>query len=371
MIVTSPSVRIAGSLYGRKKCADRGFTLVELLVVIAIIGVLVALLLPAVQQAREAARRMQCKNNLKQVGLALHNYHGAHNVFPYGFRDDGPLATLNRETWMQLLLPYLEQPAVYQSYRALADSISLRHLGVITVPLGESNAGVAIPVLQCRSDPSSPAFVTSRLGSTTALNIPGEGFKHFQGNYVVCAGTMTGGYPLIQTVNRVSQWALENPSDGMFYYVSRTRFADVTDGTSNTIMASECIIRGKSGDTFGDAGDYWGGGNHAGYGFSTFNPPNTPVPDVVYQCKLPTFQGLRTPSNWPGAPCVSVARYSSNTAADAATTPHIINHARSYHPGGVQILLADGSVSFISNQIDRLIFQRLGTRAGGEAVSGF
>src|SRR5690606_6587662 len=138
--------------YGRA-----GFTLVELLVVIAIIGVLVGLLLPAVQAAREAARRMSCSNNMKQLGLSMHNDHDTHRKFPYGYLSDNDSATLKRDSWYQNLLPFIEQQAYYEQYKnsfatyGASAATYIHHLPV-------EFAGIAIPAFMCPSDPSGPAL---------------------------------------------------------------------------------------------------------------------------------------------------------------------------------------------------------------------
>ncbi|MFG0262303.1 MAG: DUF1559 domain-containing protein [Novipirellula sp. JB048] len=157
----------------------RGFTLVELLVVIAIIGVLVGLLLPAVQAAREAARRMSCSNNLKQLGLAMHNYHDTHQKFPYGYLAESDSQTLMRECWYQNLLPFVEQQAYYDQYKnAFATYGPSMATQIHQLPA--ELAGVVIPAFMCPSDPSGPAH-----GG-------GGSDRGFQGSYGVCSG---GGTP--------------------------------------------------------------------------------------------------------------------------------------------------------------------------------
>lgn len=152
-----------------KRFRYRAFTLVELLVVIAIIGVLVGLLLPAVQAAREAARRMKSSNNMKQLGLAMHNYHDTHQKFPYAYLADSEATTHMRECWHQQLLPFVEQQAYYEQYKNTPASY--------VQYLPQSLQGTAIPAFMCPSDPSAPAL-TRYSGSQSG----------FQGSYGVCAG---------------------------------------------------------------------------------------------------------------------------------------------------------------------------------------
>ncbi len=298
------------------------FTLIELLVVIAIIAILVALLLPAVQQAREAARRSSCKNNLKQIGLAMHNYHDTHRTFPYGVRHAGDSSAMHeRETWMQQLLPFVEQAPLYDIYSA--DTT----MGIWGIPV--SIGATVIPVLMCPSDPSTPGFNYRGL---------------FEGSYVGCAGS---------TRIRMNDTNPNNVAmNGILYMQSKTQMRDIIDGTSNTIMHSEAIIRGKTGIGWGAAGQYWGGGRWGSGMFTTLEPPNTSIADEHYSCKSVVLN----------APCIS-----TNSTADIT----IQNFARSYHTGGAQCLLADGAVRFVSENVDRGTFHALGTRAGGEVVGEY
>jgi len=304
----------------------RAFTLIELLVVIAIIAILVALLLPAVQQAREAARRSSCKNNLKQLALAMHNYHDAHSVFPYGWQREVSGATHRRECFFHRLLPFIEQGALSDVYEA--DETEY----VFYIP--KSLAGTPVDVYMCPSDPAGPA--TGGSGNDNG----------FQGNYVVCAGgdVDSSGIPIGLTGSKTT---------GLFYQSSSTKFRDVRDGTSNTLMWGEGIIRGSTGGSWGGLGGYWGGAPHGSFGFSTAETPNTSVPDRVYSCKSTTF---------PNAPC-------ENGNADGLAGRY--NFSRSYHDGGVQFALADGSTRFISENIDRLTFRYLGQIQDGEVLGEF
>ncbi|MCA9083556.1 MAG: DUF1559 domain-containing protein [Planctomycetaceae bacterium] len=297
-----------------------GFTLIELLVVIAIIAILIALLLPAVQQAREAARRTQCKNNLKQLGIAMHNYHDTHSVFPYGYYDSNTYH--GRDTWMQQLMPFYDQAPAYNKYAA-----SNAKWVMDTPP---EIKDLKIPGLMCPSDPSAGGF-----GGGGGARAGGKGF---QGNYVMCAGNT------LMTRN-------SRTLNGIAFRESSIGFRDIIDGSSNTLMSSESILRGEQVGGWGGAGGYWGGAPHGSYGFTSLENPNTTVADQVYQCKSTTF---------PRAPCTSILGGSA-----------LRNFARSYHTGGVHVLMCDGAGRFVSDNISNVIWRGIGSRADGEVVGEF
>ena len=298
-----------------------GFTLVELLVVIAIIGILVSLLLPAVQSAREAARRTQCINNFKQWSLSFHLFHDTNRELPIGSRNNP------RQTWVMYLWPYIEEKAL-DNQNELKQHFYLKP-GTIAGTL-EGLTGQYLAMYQCTSD-----FGSDQTRGT---------YQRRRGNYVVNWGNVTYGQ------------AEEPPGLAPFSHIGgnrseprTTRFAHIVDGTSKTLLLSE-VLRAWSEDD-----NDWRGDIHNDDGvcrFHTLVTPNTSAPDII---ESGWFQRTGDPK----MPAVAGARHAQVAAA------------RSRHPGGVNVALCDGSARFIAEGIGQIPWRALGSMDGEEAQTSY
>ncbi|MCI0358030.1 MAG: DUF1559 domain-containing protein [Planctomycetaceae bacterium] len=351
-----------------------GFTLVELLVVIAIIGVLVALLLPAVQAAREAARRSSCQNNLKQMGLAAHNFEDTYKYLPptqhttvLPSPTTGLPATFSSGATLQaLMLPFLEQSNVSALFNNDYDTNSDRHI-VTGVLLANANAAARLQDLKvflCPSDPSQArTFNAGRLNYKGSLGC----FPHLRGiggdpNRSLNAGQLLGvfGHPLIQGQVMLG-----------------TRLAEVTDGTSNTTLFAEVVrgnITGESsgGGLFDYTTNMIGSGNYTitdGRGVTECNngagsPTIRYVGQQYYRALPQNFLYTHTmPINWNKKVTANQKYSCGNTAFNSI---HL--GASSYHPGGANVCLTDGSVRFVGETVDFAVWQAVGTKGRGEST---
>jgi len=325
-----------------------GFTLVELLVVIAIIGVLVALLLPAVQAAREAARRATCTNNMRQVGLALLNHHDSKQAFPRGtYNHIDSLTTpppfngnQNRRCWMHDTMPFFEQQALYARF----DAFMKTHAVAWDFP--ESHTPISL--LMCPNDPVGPKQRTwthsspGPGGPFPALDGSGPS-QGFSGNYVTSSGSTYFNLGILDGGTNPSSKFSAN-LNGLFFAVSKVRMKDITDGTSHTAMLSEIILSPDNSDD-DLRGRYYNscGGN---VNFVTLYPPNTSIADRL---------NWLSASAVPEAPAFPCTRCFSDKAYASA---------RSYHAGGVNLVAADGSVHFVPNEIDPTVYRSFGSRNG-------
>lgn len=347
---------------------ESGFTLVQLLVVIAIIGVLVALLLPAVQQAREAARRMSCQNNLKQLGLAMHNFHDTYGAFPVGTTDDD----MNNWGWGMYLLPYIEQDNLYTAMttRAAANVPpaylvykSGSHINVDTYDSTTSSSNPTAVV-----NPNTGSATAGQGGATVLLQafvcpsdtLPEHEDNGFaKSNYLGCMGSNYGG--TAPNMSDAYPWNTgveggQSPGSLGTNYWGRTmngvfgadnnntetymrRFADITDGTSNTIAIGEVSVSEHVTTT--NVSDtrfpIWAGGN----GFC---------------CAMRRLGGVLRMAN--------SQFYINRRVGDASDQSF-----GSQHPGGAQFVFCDGSVSFLSENINTNIYSYMAGRNDGNVIS--
>ncbi|SIO36764.1 prepilin-type N-terminal cleavage/methylation domain-containing protein/prepilin-type processing-associated H-X9-DG domain-containing protein [Singulisphaera sp. GP187] len=336
----------------------RGFTLIELLVVIAIIAVLIALLLPAVQAAREAARRSQCTNNLKQLGLALHNYHSTHTTFPIGMSKNPYANTcgtggLDYRGWagwsaQAQMLPQMEQMAVYNacnfSWNPMQDSCGL----TIASTTNSTATNTIVSTFLCPSDPNSG---TSRINNYQASRGPNS---------------------------------QQNPETvpGLFARYTSYGLKETTDGSSNTIAFSE-VLAGKGAMKNGYRGNVPTAVNTATYAVYNVATIQATVPTMLSGCaaafKTGTSIGEDNGYRWStgrqgytlfstvATPNASFGgcRMDSGAGSDSQ---HITN-ASSAHSGGVNVLMADGSSRFIKDTVNQVTWWSLGSKDGGEVIS--
>ncbi len=334
----------------RQTSSRRGFTLIELLVVVAIIGILIALILPAVQHAREAARRMSCKNNLKQLGLAMHNYHDSYRTFPAGSITRGPDVYATANT---MLLPHLELS-------------SLRNLYNNNVPWDKQSPKVAttvIPVFICPSNSGrttggslvvDTVFPDAPVGDTFAVT-----------TYLYCKG-VSDAWCSPPGIRPIRQNGMFNSSHGNW----ASRIADITDGSSQTIAMGEgatgspwvlCHGAGCTIPTAIPAEQAWLVGGVT----TTLTASNGILATSIFGCTVDPLNKNPVTDASIDVPTATDCRSSFNGGR------HSTSNFRSSHLGGGNFLFGDGSVRFVGENIDRSIYRGLSTIAGGEVIDAW
>ena len=354
----------------RTPLRSRGFTLVELLVVIAIIGILVSLLLPAVQSAREAARRMQCSNNLKQIGLAIHNYENATNSLPpgSGFYGGSPVAlgsmpgferfagpqANNRANLLYRILPYMEQQALYEAFggdKVTQDNARMPDPN--NKQGGELLRGQRIPAYICPSDNNSgrtatvdgrpsriqPSNYQFSMGPTNSMSnsprctCPTAVFNVLKARSQTGTNVNRPAGPFTRRGGIIPRYVRGNAG-----YVGK--FADVSDGLSNTIFMGEVIVDWSS---------------HALNGWSHANQWG---------------RFTQVPINWDTRyTSLAAATAAGKTGCEARCNWNTAEGFKSRHSGGAQFVMGDGSVQFVSEGIDMVTYNALGSKANGDAVN--
>ncbi len=352
---------IKSAKYPRRQ--ESGFTLVELLVVIAIIGILIALLLPAVQAAREAARRSQCSNNMKQIGLAFHNYHGSYNAFPFSWMADvfmPPPPPINIQVWGTRLLPFLEQGALYQRYDdrtpAVNEAAGFGHNATV-VATNIAVISTLLPVFVCPSTPGGANRIYDVSLPSAASGFPVDlTWREAASDYIAASG-VRGVFANLAYANFPGgaggdrEGALRSVGRGLYGNSQEVSgIAQIRDGTANTILIGERV----------GGPDIWWKGNAI---------PRNYLNGALHGANGGGWGNFLNGEHW-----LQGALYDGSQAPNGGPCPINCSSLRgdgyySFHPGGINVLLADGSTRFISETVESFVFASMITRKKGETFT--
>jgi prepilin-type N-terminal cleavage/methylation domain-containing protein/prepilin-type processing-associated H-X9-DG protein len=350
----------------------QGFTLVELLVVIAIIGMLIALLLPAVQAARESARRSQCQNNLKQLALGCHNYESTHKIFPRGnnpaaINAQNPFPNSGNTSWLFVSLGYIDQSGLYDQVVQAGNLANAVTQGILPAKHSLTRCP-SDPYIATAPDPLNDLRVCNYIGSTgPQCNNPPAGCPapfqiHCNGQTVPGANSVP---PALSPATHPGygpshSWGSTNVLTnirGMFARGGATvRHNDVLDGTSNTLLLGETLPEFCEFQIYNGTGPGWAGGNYIAQG-QTIQPINWKIDRQT--TVAPAF----------GSCLCNAQTNPSGDLARCIMNWHVTWGFKSNHPGGSQFALADGSVRFLQQSISMRTYQYLGCRHDGQPVS--
>ena len=317
----------------------KAFTLVELLVVIAIIGILIGMLLPAVQQVREAARRTQCSNNIRQLSLAAHNFESAFKHFP-----DPAAGSLEGYSLISKTLPYVEQLNLQNLIDFEQDLLQGLPWAPTINPIYSDVVGTRLPILECPSDDGNPMLEEN--GALWAGT-----------NYFGNSGTATG-----------VLYVTSQPTDGIFWRGSRTKFRDMSDGSSNTVLFAETLfgLRGDPTSVLLDA-------QKQQARVSGGAPGSITAEDLVV--RTPTSYEGRRAGQWirnlPYQGMINAFFTPNSPQPDVVFHGDSMSASRSNHSGGVNISLGDGSVRFVNERVELEVWRNLFNRNDGAVLGDF